>query len=133
MGSPKSLYEVAKRIAASNRSPLEAMSYFVSDFRHELQAHVGDAVWIREAIKLDPVCVQPVIDVWLAGFAEYLAQQNGFEPPIWTLAECRFLGGELMICLGSARQREHYESTTPDAWRRRGLLSGPAPEFLATS
>jgi hypothetical protein len=123
MGSPKSLNEAACRINADVRdgkAALAAMSYHMSDFRHEMKGQ--DAAWMQAAIEQEPPRVSAIIDVWLAGLAEYLAQRHGLLPPAWVGHPSRFLH-ELMY-LGSPSQREHYLVNTPTAWGRRNLICG---------
>ena len=123
MGSPNTLYKVSRRInqdVANGKEPLAAMSYHMSDFRHEMKER--DAGWMQAAIEQDPPHVSEIIDVWLAGLAEYLAQRHGLLPPAWVGHPSRFLP-ELMY-LGSPSQREHYLVNTPTAWGRRNLICG---------
>jgi hypothetical protein len=121
MGSPKSLFEVADRISKSGEPPLIAISYHMSDFRHESMDR--DAAFIALAVKDEPVLLgDPAVDIFLAGLAECLSERYGLAVPAWTLEPCRF--ARELIYPGSAMQREHYIDMTPRAWRRRNLICG---------
>ena len=123
MGSPKSLNEAACRINADVRdgkAALAAMSYHMSDFRHEMKGQ--DAAWMQAAIEQEPPRVSAIIDVWLAGLAEYLAQRHGLTPPAWVGAPCRFLAEPTY--LGSSGQKDERMVSTPHAWARRQLFCG---------
>jgi hypothetical protein len=120
MSSPKFLFEVADRISKSGEPPLNAMSYHLSDFRHEMKGRDADSVAL--AVRDEPVLVDPVVDIYLAGLAEFLCERHNLVLPAWTLDPCRFASEP--VYLGSAMQREQYVTTTPNAWRKRNLFCG---------
>lgn len=123
----KTLSELASIFIAQlpgGRLETEPLPYLVSrlgsELRHFLHtASITDEVLIEEPAKTG----SPVLDTWVAGAAEYLAQQNGLEVPAWCLAPWRFLPEPLFIVQGP-RGRDLALVETPSAFRRRNLFCG---------
>lgn len=132
MSRPESLFEVASRINADveggdSPSALEAMSYHVSDYRHSVPG--CDLAWLEGSIAQEPPHVTQLIDVWLAGLAEYLARNRDVQPPAWTKEPCRFLGEPFHMC-----NRKMWEAGlvhTPHAWLRRNLICEAPDDSLS--
>ncbi len=64
----------------------------------------------------------PVIDVYIAGLAEYFSVQADQEPPEWTNAPARFLRKPVLF--GGEHSRAWISAETPSAFRRRLLFCG---------
>lgn len=64
----------------------------------------------------------PVIDVYMAGLAEYFSAQTDQEPPAWTTAPARFLRKPVLF--GGEHSRAWISAETPSAFRRRLLFCG---------
>ena len=121
MRRPESLLEAADRMndtIAAGRVVHDALSYHMSDFRHALKGK--DADWVRQAIEKEPVKVDDVVDVWLGGFAEYLALRDGLPVPAWVEGPSRFLQKEVHWC--SKRVFMAGLVNTPPPWLRRKMI-----------
>ena len=121
--NPQSLCEVSQRInrdVQAGKPAMEVMSYHMSNFRHEVRGR--DAQWIQLAITAEPDRVTDVIDVWLAGLADYLSHHYQLSPPAWTAQAFRFF--DEPVYLGSPSLRNYQKAHTPDAWSRRHLYCG---------
>jgi hypothetical protein len=129
MPRPESLFEIASRINADverGTDAYQAMSYHVSDYRHSVPG--CELEWLVRSIAEEPPRVIPVIDVWLAGLAEYLARNRGVPPPAWTEEPCRFLAEPFQMC-----NRKMWEAglvPTPNEWLRRNLICEAPSEAL---
>ena len=120
MRRPKSLLEASIRInhgIADDKDAYSWLAHHMSDFLHERK--VRDVEWVRQAIEEDPAPITEVIDVWLGGFAEYLAQRHGLPVPAWTEAPSRFLSETFHLCSKSLFMAGLVK--TPEAWARRNL------------
>ena len=121
MRRPKSLLEASIRInhgIASDKDAYGWLAHHMSDFLHERK--VRDVEWVRQAIEEDPAPITEVIDVWLGGFAEYLAQRHGLPVPAWTEAPSRFLSETFHLCSKSLFMAGLVN--TPAPWLRRNLV-----------
>jgi hypothetical protein len=121
MRRPESLHEAALRMNATiemGRVAHEALSYHMSDFRHALKGKNSE--WIRQAIEREPVQVDAVVDVWLGGFAEYLAFRDRVPVPAWVEDPSRFLPKEVYWCSKSVFMAGLVY--TPPPWLRRKLI-----------
>jgi hypothetical protein len=121
MRRPKSLLEASLRIndgISGGKDAYSWLAHHMSDFLHERK--VRDVEWVRQAIEEDPAPITEVIDVWLGGFAEYLAQRHGLPVPAWTEAPSRFLSETFHLCSKSLFMAGLVK--TPEAWARRKLI-----------
>ena len=119
----KTLSELARVFAQEviHGQPLPClMSRLGSQLRHDLHAFGVDAQTIEEEPQRTGIVF---LDVWLAGAAEYLAQQHGLSIPAWCLAKWRFLDQPLFISSGE-RAKSLALVETPSAFRRRNLFCG---------
>ena len=119
--SPKKLSEVAALCAGENAADLYPA--FVKEFLDALRKE-SLTERVNEMISDAPTSTgNQILDVHIAGLAEYIAFAKGAAVPEWTNGKTRFLAEP--VYFGGGRSRPAMLATTSFSMRRRNLFCGP--------